>query len=301
MIDRALILSGGGARGAYQAGVWKFLCEQGWKPDLVCGTSVGAINACCIASGLSPGDLEQLWWTISDKSVFKFSFSRRAVHNIRRVLGRVHGFNPLLSNAPLRKTLRRVIDMERLRAEEIQAMITATSVQDGRLRYFSNQDITVDHVVASAAIPVVFPWQRLDGRLYWDGGLMANTPILPALDQGAKEIITVLLAPLSGTQSELPRNRRKAVEWAYELSTVGSAVTALSHAAVLHGMPLSRQDSLMDESGCMKIGDMRIAVVAPDKMLGVSSILDFRTSQTRPLLEAGYADAKNQLGELLES
>ena len=299
MSERALVLSGGGARGAYQAGVWNYLCEQGWKPDLVCGTSVGAINACCIASGVSPEDLEQLWRTIDEKSVFQFSLRRRALHTLRRLLGRIDGFNPLLSNAPLRKLLRDLIDLEALRREDIQTVITATDVQEGRLRYFDNQEITVDHVLASAAIPVVFPWQRIDGKVYWDGGILANTPIVPALDRGAREIIIVLLAPLRGVRMDLPRTRRKATEWAYELSTVGSAITALSHAALSQGRRLSEQRETVDGVGSLTIGDTRICTVAPAEMMGISSILNFRASHTQPLLDAGYADAREQLGGFL--
>lgn len=293
--SRALILSGGGARGAYQAGVWRYLCEHGWQPDLVCGTSVGAINACCIASRLEAEQLEGLWRKLNNSNVFTIRFRRRLVSGLRRVLRRKRGLSPLLSNAPLRRMLREVINIPVLREGAPEAIVTATSIQEGVLRYFGHREITVDHIMASAAIPIVFPWQRIGGKLYWDGGLMANTPLVPALQRGAREIIIVLMAPLNGNRVDLPTSHRRAAQWAYELSTIGSASAALRHLVADVEGDITGAPRSLDPGGVLTVGETRIVAVAPPGMMGMSSMLDFRPRQVEPLIDAGYANACEQL------
>ncbi|MEH6637551.1 MAG: patatin-like phospholipase family protein, partial [Halioglobus sp.] len=72
-IKRALILSGGGGRGAYQVGVWRRLQEIGWQPDIVCGTSIGAINGALIGSGWDARRLEAFWESLDRKRAFRVS------------------------------------------------------------------------------------------------------------------------------------------------------------------------------------------------------------------------------------
>ena len=248
---------------------------------------------------MSVDRLDALWRALDHKSVFRIPVRRRLVHGMRRLLRRTRGFTALLSNAPLRKLLREVIDFDALHRASMEAVITAVNVRNGALRYFSGEDITIDHVLASAAIPVVFPWQRIDGELYWDGGLMANTPIGPALERGAREIVVVLMAPVKGLSVELPRTRRRATEWAYELSTIGSAMAALKQLAADHGTRTSPELWSGSDQGYLTLGDVRVVAVAPKQMLGLATFLDFRRQQTEPLMEAGYSDARQQLARFL--
>ena len=211
------------------------------------------------------------------------------------MLRRKSGLSPLLSNAPLRRTLREVIDIPTLRKGQPEAIVTATAIQKGQLRYFGHHEITVDHVMASAAVPLVFPWQRINGTLYWDGGLMANTPLVPALQRGAREIVIVLMAPLKGEHVPLPRSHRQAMEWAYELSTIGSAAAALRHLVAGETGDITGEPAALNAGGVLEVAGKRIVAVAPSSMMGVTSFLDFRSRQVEPLIEAGYTDAQDQL------
>ena len=110
-ISRALVLSGGGGRGAYQAGVWAWLEERGWKPDLVAGSSVGAINGAAIASGMSGEQLKALCDSIDAARVFRRRRWKNFVHWLKRLLVYAEGFAPLADNSPLRALLTEQIDI----------------------------------------------------------------------------------------------------------------------------------------------------------------------------------------------
>ena len=126
----------------------------------------------------------------------------------------------------------------RLRDDQPRVTVAATNVCRARLEYFSGEQLSVDHVVASCSIPVVFPWCEIDGELYWDGGVMQNTPIFPAIEAGATEILVVLLAPLAGEPIQPPTTTRAAFAWALDIITIGSAKSLMQDLAYLLGMDL---------------------------------------------------------------
>ncbi|MBI39579.1 MAG: alpha/beta hydrolase [Leptospiraceae bacterium] len=289
---RALILSGGGARGAYQVGVWKFLQEIGWNPDLICGTSVGAVNASAIGCGLNLQELVHLWKTIERGRIYRISLWKQIVHFFTR-----RGFSPLMDTEPLKNLILDRMDLRTLRKSDREIIITAVNIIKSRLKFFNNQVIDIEHVMASSAIPILFPWQYIDGEPYWDGGVMANTPILPALERGAREVIVVLLSPVGGSRMPLPNSRRQAAERVFEQSLIGSYESFMAH--------LSWEFKLREQQGMLQslvrrtltLGDTRIATVAPHRMLGFQSILNFSARQADQLIQAGYSDARNQLAE----
>ena len=292
--NRALILSGGGARGAYQAGVWKYLLERNWKPDLVCGTSVGAINATAIGSGLDLTEMIQLWKTIERGKIYRVSLWRQIVHLFLR-----GDFMAVMDTEPMKRLLEEKIRVDVIRKSKMELVITAVNILKSQLKFFGNREIDIEHVMASAAIPVLFPWQYVDGEPYWDGGIMANTPILPALERGAKEIIVVLLSPVGGARLETPRTKRQALERVFEMSLIGSYESFMAHLAWEY--KAKSQQNFMQKIArrTLTLGDVRIATVAPVRMLGFHSILNFSTRQADLLISEGYADAKNQLGPFL--
>lgn len=287
---RALILSGGGARGAYQAGVLRYLREVGWEPDLICGTSVGAINAVALGCGLDIEDIVALWRSIERQRIYRISLIKQFQYLLFR-----RGFVPLMETEPLRGLIMEQIDLGRLRTSPSEVIITAVNILQSRLKFFDNSVIGIDHVMASSAIPIFFPWQYIDGEPYWDGGVMANTPVLPALERGVKEIIVVLLSPVGGTRMGLPAGRRQAVERVFEQALIGSYQAFLSH--------LAFEERLRGRAGFFErlrrrtfaMGDVRIVTVAPERMLGFRSLLDFSGRQADGLLSAGYSDARLQL------
>ncbi|MCB1156272.1 MAG: patatin-like phospholipase family protein [Leptospiraceae bacterium] len=289
MGKKALILSGGGARGAYQAGVFRYLEEMGFVPDIVCGTSVGAINACGIASGMDSEKLSELWRTLDRKKVMKTGFRRTFRSLFRRK------FHPMADPGPLRELVQSHLDFNALHTSPMDVYIAAVNIEQSKLVFFKNKEISIDHLMASSAIPLLFPWQILGGEAYWDGGLMANTPILPAIQSGADDIISVLLSPVGGeaNRQELPKNRREALSRAVELSLLGSYQNLW--------MKVEENQKQETELGFLSSllraanPKIRIRTLGPKTYFSLKSVLNFTAQQAESLIEQGYLDAQNQL------
>jgi NTE family protein len=189
-----LVLQGGGALGAYQAGVYEALCGAGIEPDWVIGTSIGAINAALIAGNAPENRLPRLrefWKRVEQDSPFgNFTTFMRGVPAffVPRPLpwggaqARV-GLDvaSYYSTAPLRQTLSELVD---LKEPAMRLTVGAVNVRTSRMRYFDSRDerLGLEHVMASGALPPAFPAIRIDGEPYWDGGVYSNTPIEAVLD-----------------------------------------------------------------------------------------------------------------------
>ena len=192
-----LVLQGGGALGAYQAGVYEALHESGVEPDWVIGTSIGAINGALIAGNTAQNRLARLrefWKRVEQTAPFAVAsvfacgiapfFIPRAL-----AFGGVHAQVGLdaasyYSTAPLRATLGELVSLECLNATRTRLTVGAVNVRSGSMRYFDSRDaaLSIDHVMASGALPPAFPAIRIDGEPYWDGGVYSNTPIEAVLD-----------------------------------------------------------------------------------------------------------------------
>ena len=199
-----LVLQGGGALGSYQAGVYQALHEAGIEPDWIIGTSIGAINASLIA-GNEPSDrlpkLQAFWKRMEQNPVWnirtafpdfneKLSYWATITHGIPgffrpNPLAHAGDAYPLgaeragyYSTAPLEKSLGEFIDVDLLNRCKPRLTVGAAHVRTSQMRYFDSRDgaLTVRHIMASGALPPAFPPVRIDGELYWDGGILSNTP-----------------------------------------------------------------------------------------------------------------------------
>lgn len=198
----AVALQGGGAHGAFTWGVLdRLLEEETIVADAMCGTSAGAINAVVCAYGLHKGGpakakelLELLWRKLSNSGGFKASFidkywSNGDIYNspsyimfnaMSQYMSPYH-FNPLNYN-PLRGIMEDLVDFEDLhRYKDKKVFICATNVKTNRAKIFTNKEITVDAVMASACLPLLFQAVEINGEFYWDGGYMGNPPIFPLI------------------------------------------------------------------------------------------------------------------------
>jgi NTE family protein len=210
----ALVLQGGGALGAYQAGVYQALHEYGLTPNWIVGTSIGAINAALIAgneSGTRLSRLKEFWDGVAHDDLIDL---RKVPDPARRFNSRLSTLDVLLRGVPgffsprpfnpfavglevppekasfydtseLAVTLRRLVDFQYLNTPGgIRLTVSAIKVTHGTLVNFDSakQDIGVKHVMASGAMPPGFPPVRIDGELYWDGGLYSNTPLEAVLE-----------------------------------------------------------------------------------------------------------------------
>jgi NTE family protein len=189
-----LVLQGGGALGAYQAGVYEALSTAGIEPDWVIGTSIGAINAGLIA-GNAPEDrlprLREFWRRIEQGSplatLATFTRGIPAFFTPRPLAwGGVHASVGLdgasyYSTEPLRATLAELLQVEK---PTTRLTVGAVNVRTSQMRYFDSRDeaLSIEHVMASGALPPAFPAVRIAGEPYWDGGVYSNTPIEAVLD-----------------------------------------------------------------------------------------------------------------------
>ncbi len=271
-MKRALVLSGGAARGAFQVGVLAYLEQCGWRPDLVCGASIGAIHAAAIGAGLDANRLARLWRSLSRERSGAFEPGRM----LRRLFSKAAPFS-LSDGAGVRKILEREIDFHRLRHSETAVAIAAVDLVAAKTVYFNNEEITADHVLASAAAPVFYPWRRVEGRPFFDGGLMANTPIMPALAGGAEEIVAVLLSPVTAAGQPPPLSLRKTAETAFELMLAGPFQAAIDGYRAAGGSP------------------PKIHLVAPPRMLGFFSLGNYSLRQVDRLMAQGYQSARRAL------
>jgi len=196
-----LVLQGGGALGAYQAGVYQALHEACIEPDWVIGTSIGAINGALIAGNTAQDRLDRLrefWKRVEHDSPYAsaaiVAYGIRAFFVPRvAAFGGVHAQVGLdrasyYSTAPLRETLSELVSLECLNAKRTRLTVGAVNVRTGAMRYFDSRDrpLGIDHVMASGALPPAFPAVRIDGEAYWDGGVYSNTPIEAVLDDNPR-------------------------------------------------------------------------------------------------------------------
>jgi len=208
-----LVFQGGGALGAYQAGVYQALHEAGIEPDWIIGTSIGAINASLIAGNEPENRLERLeefWRRMRRKELWGLSTwpgLSDTTSYWSTLPGGIPGFfepNPLAllgahyplgrdkagyySTAPLEKTLGELVDFALVKRCTPRLTVGAAHVRTSEMHYFDSREtaLTVRHVMASGALPPAFPAVRIDGELYWDGGILSNTPTEAIFDDNPR-------------------------------------------------------------------------------------------------------------------
>lgn len=174
----ALVLSAGGMFGAYQAGVWKIL-SQVLRPDLVVGASIGAVNGWAIAAGCSPDALVQTWLNLDQLSSLRW----------RLPSGFHHGF---VDSRPAENLIEQFYQQY---TPQVEYGVVATDTLRLRPVLFREPGLTWRHLAASTAILGFFSQQRIEGRLYSDGGLLCATPIWAAVEMGAQRVIAIDVLP----------------------------------------------------------------------------------------------------------
>jgi NTE family protein len=182
-VSVGFVLSGGAALGAAQVGMLLALSEAGVRPDLIVGTSVGAVNGGWLAGRSDPqglAELAQIWTRLHRHDIFP-------THPLLGLSGFLGRSSNLFPNSGLRRLLKRNLRFERLEQAPIPLHVTVTDVLKGTDVCLSQGD-AIEGILASAAIPGVFPPVRIAGRDYMDGGVVNNTPISHAAALGATEI-----------------------------------------------------------------------------------------------------------------
>ena len=230
-----LVFQGGGALGAYQAGVFEELAERGAEPEWVAGISIGAINAALVA-GNPPGQrvaaLRSFWEEVSSglttSPFLSDEVSRTGFNQASAATTALFGvpgfFKPRLvpavlhppgsdgalgiyDTSPLKLTLERLIDFDYLNSGKTRLSLGAVNVATGNFRYFDSihMEITAEHVMASGALPPGFSPVEIDGEFYWDGGLVSNTPLQYVLDEDSQHDLLIFQVDLLSAQGPLPQ------------------------------------------------------------------------------------------------
>jgi len=232
----ALVLQGGGALGAYQAGVYQAMHEAGLEPDWVTGVSIGAINSAIIAGNPRGRRLRQLrtfWERITERKIWPFTpdgdvfrKARNATSSWLTMVQGQPGFfaprfpNPWMSltgaqsatsyydTAPLRATLTELVDFSLINDRSTRFSVGAVNVLTGNFVYFDNavEQIEPEHIMASGALPPALPMVKIGTDHYWDGGVVSNTPLQHLLDQEDNFNTMVFQVDLFSARGVLPRD-----------------------------------------------------------------------------------------------
>jgi NTE family protein len=245
--ERVLVLQGGGALGSYQAGAYQALCHFDFEPDWIAGISIGAINAAIIAGNAPEKRVERLkefwemvsapvpWNPVTNDNRGRTLFNETSAALIA-TFGVPGFFRPRIppaplwpqgspqsqsyyDTAPLRATLERLVDFDRINDLKTRLSVGAVSVTTGNFRYFDNfefrklgKKIGPEHIMASGALPPGFPSVVIEGEHFWDGGIATNTPLDFVLDAEIDNDLLIFQVDLFSARGPLPVSLLEAAE-----------------------------------------------------------------------------------------
>jgi NTE family protein len=269
----ALVFSGGGAKGAWEAGVAAALVAQGVPIRVAAGSSAGALNAVMVADGRLDR-LEGVWRSLTREQVY-------ALRPSVLFSGLLPGWLTLLTlnragslfdPQPLRALLAASLDLERVRASNVRLLVVASDLARRDKRLFDNRTVTLDALMAAVAVPGAFPPVAVDGALLVDGGLIARAPVIEALEGGVPvRRALVAMSYAADEHGGPPTTIRRALEEAFEM--------AMTHQI--------RRDT---ELARLKYPSVDIELLVPSKPLALRP-LDFDPAALTRALAQGHADA----------
>jgi NTE family protein len=333
-----LVLQGGGALGAYQAGVYQALHEAGIEPDWIIGTSIGAINACLIAGNAREdrlAKLEAFWRGVAEKPLWSSlpawsPFASAMTYWTTIAQGIPSFFEPrpmafagntvplgadnagYYSTGPLEQTLTNLADFSRINDGNIRLTVGAAHVRTSQMHYFdtSKSVLGVKHIMASGALPPAFPAVRIDGELYWDGGILSNTPTEAVFDDRPRRdslIFAVHMWNPNGPEPETIRdvlNRHKDIQYS---SRVAGHIARQQHAHKLRHVinqlaaliPETQRNTAavreLTDHGC--VTRMHVVRLLAPRLENEDHTkdVDFSTRGIQSRWDAGYAGTKRVL------
>lgn len=278
-MSKALVLSGGGSKGAYQVGVLKALVERGHKWDFIAGVSVGALNAAFLAmfdieqQHQAAFDLEKMWLQniTNNNSIYRGWAPGLLTYLPAAWKGSVY------STEPLRLLIQKAFNHQKMIKTNVEVVVGACSVNTGEyLTIDKKNQRFLDFVLASASFPIAFPPVNIGGELFTDGGVRTIVPIMDAIAAGATDIDVILTSPHK-----------------HPMRKVASG-------AISKIMPLTLRitDILLDEVYASDLAriehlhNVKINVYAPTTQARYSSLY-FNSANIKTLIQDGYADHKS--------
>ena len=333
-----LVFQGGGALGAYQAGVYEALHEAGVEPDWLIGTSIGAINASIIA-GNKPEErlakLRDFWRRVEHspalEAVAGLPWVGSSLPNWTTLAAGIAGFfrpNPLAfmgwhvplapdaaayySTAPLHETLSELVDFSLIAKSAPRLTVGAAKVRTSEMRYFDSRDmpLTARHVMASGALPPAFPPIRIDGDLYWDGGILSNTPVEAIFDDNPRRNSLVFAVHIWNSDGPEPESVWQVMHRQKEIQYSSRAITHITRQKQIHRLrhiiaelekripEPERRSAFVQEMaayGCLT--RMHVVRLLAPRLDGEDHTKDIDFSRTgiRRRWEAGLAEARKAL------
>ena len=315
-----LALQGGGAHGAFTWGVLDRLLEDGrFDIEGVSGTSAGAMNAVCLLDGFhtggaegARGKLRQFWEAVGDHGrmgpplrnpldmwLGNWSVANSPVlffENLFRSFWSPYDLNPFDVN-PLKDIVEEVIDFDNVRAcTAIHAFIAATNVRNGKVRVFTNEELDVDPVLASACLPTLFKAVEIDGVPYWDGGYMGNPVLYPFFYQtDTDDLVLVQINPIERTETP-----KTAQEIANRIDEITFNASLLREFRAIEFVRRLIAEGKLSENDYRNIRLHRIE--APDELLALSAASKQNTEPgfIEHLFDLGRASADEWLSGAAE-
>jgi len=281
---RALVMSGGGVKGAYQVGVlYNLLFNRQYHYDILCGVSVGALNASFLSQygkgdeKASYCDLLNLWHSIDDSKIYKHWFLIRELAGI---------FKPSLYNSkPLMKLIRNRLNTDLVQGSGKKLRVGAVSLNSGKYALFDeNNPNLVDGVIASSAFPTFLTPIKINGELWTDGGVRTITPISAAIDAGATHIDVIITSP-SEPSCDFP-------EKANAIDVTMRSIDLMSEEIIADDIRMTSMVNRALRNGANIPGKKIITfnIFRPKKIL-IKNSLNFDPKEIRRMIDLGMVDS----------
>lgn len=312
-----LVLQGGGALGAYQAGVYQALHEAGLEPDWVAGVSIGAVNSAIIA-GNKPEDrlakLQRFWLDITARDPYTNWPEGDAARVTRNMLSAMHGiffgqpgfFRPVpfsgflaprgsrsatsfYDTAPLRQTLHKLVDFDLINSGAMRFAVGAVEVTSANFEYFDNKvtEIRPEHIMASGALPPGLPMVRIDHHYYWDGGLVSNTPLQHLLDNFGTHNMLVFQVDLFSAVGPLPRDMPEVLSREKDIQYSSRTRSTTDHFMEVHRLRQDLREALQ------LIPDSKLSPAQLEQKASLERLPDINIMQLIYQQKAYEGDAKD--------
>lgn len=280
---RALVLSGGGSKGAYQVGALQhILGEQEVVYDAFCGVSVGAIN-CAFLSMFKTGEekqsintLAELWSKLNNSSIYKRWWPFGRWHSLWR--------KSFFDSSPLSNLLRGGLDLSKIRASGKPINVGTVSLSSGKYTIFDqNSDHFIDAVIASASFPGMLTPVKFLGQLWTDGGVKEISPIKKAVDLGADIIDVIITSPQTRV--------KRFIENPTTVDILKRSIDLSTDKIMSNDIEKVYMHNKLAEAGLEDRKMVKINILRPDYNL-IEDLLDFRPEKIKEMMQKGYADAK---------
>ena len=278
-MNKAFVISGGGAKGCIQVGMLNYLADQNIFPDIVVGVSTGSLQGLAIAQK-ELKVLNEKWLSIKS---YKDVYTKSYYHYIKVLFGKSGGFYKFDG---LRKMIESVYDRKKLRNSGIDYYAGSVNLQTGSIYYIPKNKIKIENILASCTIPIFFEPMKIGNSDFVDGGVRDITPLKQAIEAGADDIYILLASPLK------IKTERK--NYNNIINVMGRTANILLNEIYRNDISWAlRINKLVDKYKIKRYHKIKIHVIAPDKLIMDS--LDFVPDKIRFGIKYGYETAKKAL------